>query len=268
MNAHPSLVGLALLLACFVSLWLLSLYWRDASIVDPFWGPSFIIVTFGYVLTTSGAPDRRSLVLALVAIWGSRLGAHLLLRNPGRGEDFRYRAWRVEHGSRWWWRSLLQVFVLQAVIAWVVSWPLLAAVSSPEPPHLTWVDVAGVGVWMVGMGFETIGDWQLARFKADPANRARVMDGGLWRYTRHPNYFGDALVWWGLFLPAAATPAGWWTAVSPALMTFLLMRVSGVALLEATLKTRKPGYAEYVARTSAFVPWPSRVGRVRDGDLL
>jgi steroid 5-alpha reductase family enzyme len=139
------------------------------------------------------------------------------------------------------------------VLAWIVAFPLLAALGSDAP--LGWLDAAGLALWLAGFLFETVGDWQLARFKANLANTGRVMDRGLWRYTRHPNYFGDAVVWWSFFCFAAATPGSWWTLVSPVVMTLLLMRVSGVTLLEKKLEQTKPAYREYVERTSAFFPW-------------
>ncbi len=162
---------------------------------------------------------------------------------------------RARAGAAFWWRSLFTVFWLQGAILWFVALPLLAAITATEPDVLTWVDGLGLVVFAVGFGFEVVGDHQLARFKANPASRGQVLDRGLWRYTRHPNYFGDATMWWGLYGVAAATPGGWLTALSPVLMTFLLLRVSGVTLLEEGLKASKPGYQAYVSRTSAFVPW-------------
>ena len=149
--------------------------------------------------------------------------------------------------------SLFVVFGLQGLIMWVVSIPIQVAHFGITP--LGWIDAIGVGFWTVGWLFESIGDWQLARFKAKPDNRGQVMDRGLWRYTRHPNYFGDFMVWWGLYLFAAATGA-WWTIFSPVLISILLLRVSGVTLLESSLKRNRPGYVDYVARTCAFFPRP------------
>jgi len=192
-----------------------------------------------------------------VALWGLRLGAYLLRRKWGEPEDHRYAAMRARWGERRFpWLSLVIVFWLQAVILWVVSWPLFQAVRADRPAGLTWLDGVGVVLFVVGFVFETVGDWQLARFKADPANRGRVMDLGLWRYTRHPNYFGECVLWWGFGLIALATgfAEAWWTLVSPVVMTFLLLRVSGVSLLEETIEERRPGYREYVRRTNAFVP--------------
>jgi steroid 5-alpha reductase family enzyme len=185
-----------------------------------------------------------------------RLSLHILIRNWGRGEDFRYRKWRQEAGTAWWWQSLWRVFFLQGVLLWIISFPLLAAQRRSLPAHPTIFDLLGVAFWLVGFFFEAVGDYQLSRFRAKAENRGKVLDRGVWRYTRHPNYFGDAAQWWGYYLIAVAA-GGLWSVFSPILMTFLLVRVSGAALLEKTLATR-PGYREYVERTSAFIPWLPR----------
>jgi len=242
----------------FVLLWLLSLRLRDASIVDVFWGLAFALYAGVAYAVGDGASPRAPLVLALAIAWGGRLAAHLAWRNAGKGEDFRYQEMRRRHGERFGLTSLATVFGLQWLLSWVVSLPLQRAVSAPLPAGLGVLDAVGVALFVLGFAFESVGDWQLARFKADPANAGRVMDRGLWSWTRHPNYFGDACVWWGFFAFAAATPGGVLLAASPALMTFLLLRVSGVALLERDIGKRRPDYADYVARTSAFLPWPPR----------
>lgn len=239
-----------------VALWLLSLRLRDASIVDIFWGIGFVSIAWITLLAAGGAPARARVTVGLTTLWGLRLAGYLAWRNLGKGEDPRYAAMRRHHGAAWPLRSFFIVFGLQGVLMWIVSVPVQAAVRAPSPPALGALDFAGMALVLAGTMFEGIGDLQLARFKRDPENRGRVMDRGLWRYTRHPNYFGDFLVWWGLFAIAAATGA-WWTVVSPALMSLLLLRVSGVTLLEKSLRTR-PGYEEYVRRTSAFLPWPPR----------
>jgi steroid 5-alpha reductase family enzyme len=210
-------------------------------------------------LGEGGDPARRNLILVCVAAWGLRLGAYLAWRNLGHGEDPRYQAMRRHWGDRFPRVSLFTVFWLQGALMWFVSLPVQAvAVSSGGA--LGALDFFGAGLVALGLFFETVGDLQLARFRADPANEGRVMDRGLWRYTRHPNYFGDFCVWWGLYAIAASTTLGPWTLLSPALMTFLLLRVSGVALLERSIGRRRPGYADYAARTSAFVPLPPRRG--------
>ena len=248
---------LLIILGLMTLLWLISLALRNSSIVDIFWGAGFVIVNWiCFVLAPEGAMGRKWLIGALVTLWGLRLSLYILWRNRGKPEDFRYQKWRRESGRIWWWKSLFQVFVLQGVLMWIIAAPLLAAHQGAVPTGLTLLDRVGAAIWLVGFFFETAGDLQLARFKADPRNKGKVMDRGVWRYTRHPNYFGDAAQWWGFYLIALAA-GGWWTIFSPILMTLLLLRVSGVALLEQTLETR-PGYKEYVERTSAFIPWPPR----------
>ena len=259
MNA-TTLFGTALALCAGVmfALWLLSLALRDASIVDIWWGPGFAaIAAAAWWLGEGGDAPRRALSAGIATLWGLRLGGYLAWRNWGRGEDPRYQAMRRHWGARFALASLATVFGLQAFLMWFVSLPVQAVhVSSGGP--LGALDAAGAALAALGLFFEAVGDAQLARFRADPANRNRVMDRGLWRYTRHPNYFGDCCVWWGLYAIAAATPLGVWTLASPLLMTFLLLRVSGVALLERSIGKRRPDYADYAARTSAFVPWPPR----------
>jgi len=246
------------ILALMVLLWLLSLRLQDASIVDVFWGLGFVITAWlFFALTPEGYPIRKGVLCLLVTLWGLRLSLYIFFRNRGRGEDFRYRRWREEGGDKWWWQSFFKVFLLQGALLWLISAPLLAAQLNPLSSRLTWLDIAGLIVWMIGFFFEAAGDWQLARFKANPANRGKVFSGGVWRYTRHPNYFGDAAQWWGYFLFALAA-GGWWSFFSPLLMTFLLVRVSGVTLLEKSLLNSKPGYQEYVKTTSAFIPWLPR----------
>jgi steroid 5-alpha reductase family enzyme len=249
---HPLARALLVALALETAAWLVSLVRRDAGVADVLWGPAFAVLAWLYVVGRDAADARGLLVAVLVTIWGLRLGLHIAVRGRGRGEDPRYAAMRRAHGPRFWWRSVFTVFWLQGLILWVVALPLYAAQGGGS---LWWLDAVALACVLAGFTFETVGDRQLQRFRADPANRGRVLDRGLWRYTRHPNYFGDALLWWGVFLFAAATPAGWVTIVSPLLMTFLLLRVSGVTLLERGLAETKPGYAEYVRRTSAFVPW-------------
>ncbi|MEW6321375.1 MAG: DUF1295 domain-containing protein [Acidobacteriota bacterium] len=250
------LTSLAVLLAAFSLVWILSLRLRDASIADIWWGPSFVVASTVYLAVSDGDPLRRTAVVSAVLLWAARLAWHIGARH--QGEDARYRAWRDQHGARWWWFSYFKVFVLQGVIAWAVSWPLFVAIAAGAPPFPTAWDVAGLALFAVGLAFEAVADLQLRRFRADPARRGTVLDTGLWRYSRHPNYFGEAVLWWGLGLVAAGVPGGWPALVSPLLLTFLLLRVSGVTLLEAGLSSRKPGYRDYVARTSAFVPWPPR----------
>jgi steroid 5-alpha reductase family enzyme len=244
------------ILVSMILLWLLSFALRNSSIVDIFWGTGFVIVGWAtFLLTRDGYLARKLLLAALATVWGLRLSLHILRRNWGKPEDFRYAKWRQENGARWWWVSFFKVFLLQGALLWIISTPLVAAQVSPIPARLGVLDALAVVVWAFGFFFETVGDAQLEQFKADPANRGKLLTTGVWHYTRHPNYFGDAAQWWGYFLIAAAAPGGLWSIFSPALMTLLLVRVSGVALLEKTLIDTKPGYREYAATTSAFVPW-------------
>jgi steroid 5-alpha reductase family enzyme len=236
-------------------LWIASLVLRNSSIVDIFWGVGFVMANWVYfALTPDGFPARKWLISILVTIWGFRLSLYILWRNWGKGEDFRYRKWREEAGGKWWWRSFFKVFLLQGILLWIISAPLLAANISPTPAGLTILDFVAIPLWAIGFFFEAVGDLQMARFRADPANRGTVMNRGVWRYTRHPNYFGDATQWWAYYLVALAA-GGFFTIFSPILMTTLLVRVSGVALLEKTLKDEIPGYKEYMETTNAFIPW-------------
>ncbi len=246
--------GLAAAVVVMTAVWGLSLRWRDASIIDVVWGLGFVALAWLYFACGDGSGPRRLLVPALVTLWGVRLSLHIWRRNRGRGEDPRYAAMRAKYGPRFAILSLPIVFWLQAGLLWAIALPLFQVQRVAAP--LGWLDAVGLALFAVGFTFEAVGDHQLARFKADPAHRGKVCDRGLWRYTRHPNYFGDATLWWGLAAFALATPGSVWTLVSPALMTFLLLRVSGVTLLERGLRETKPGYADYVRRTSAFFPWP------------
>lgn len=243
------------ILICITMLWLLSLPIKNASIVDVFWGLGFIICSWVYfALAPEGYISRKWLLNVLVTIWGLRLALYIFWRNHGKGEDYRYQKFRSAAGPNWWWQSFFKVFLLQGVLIVLLSTPLLAAHFSPGPNHLAALDTSGAMIWLVGFCFEALGDLQMARFKSQPANRGQVMNAGLWRYTRHPNYFGEAMMSWGYFFIAAATGA-YWTIYSPILMTLLLLHVSGVRLLEKTLQEVKPGYKEYQANTNAFVPW-------------
>lgn len=265
------LVNHGAVVALMVVLWLVSLVLRDASIVDPFWGAAFVLIAWTQFATwffLSGpacdtSPCREYtevgiLLPILVTVWGLRLSIYLGWRNRGKGEDFRYVAMRERFGASFPLVSLGVVFLLQAGLAWVVSLPVQAGIQGSAGVALTSpLVVAGAVLWGIGLTFETVGDLQLVRFKRDPASRGQVLDRGLWRYTRHPNYFGDFLVWWGLFLIAAATGA-WWTVIGPVLMSVLLIRVSGAGLLERTIGQRRPGYDAYVRRTSGFFPRPPK----------
>ena len=249
-------LGLAAAAGLLTVVWVASLIRKDASLVDPFWSLAFITLGTTYRFASDTAYGARpAIVLGLLFVWGVRLSAYLFWRNAGKGEDYRYQAMRKRQGPSFPLKSLFTVFWLQAILAWVVSLPLLAAVDGTDP--LGFFDYVGVVFFMVGIFFETAGDFQLARFKANPANAGKVMDKGVWRYTRHPNYFGDFMVWWGFYFFAWGA-GGWWAFVGPILMSVLLMRISGAALLEKKLGKTREGYEEYVRTTNGFFPGPKK----------
>jgi steroid 5-alpha reductase family enzyme len=259
------LLGLAAVVVLFTILWAVSLRLEDASIADVAWGPGSLVIGLTYYFTSDGSPIRGRVTLVLLAAWAIRLALHLGARNRLQGEDARYVKWRDQYEEQWWWISYFKVFLLQSVIAWLISLPIYFAVVSLAPASLTVLDYLGVALVVTGLAIESIGDEQLRRFKAQRANRGKVLDSGLWRYTRHPNYFGEAVLWWGFGIIGLAT-GGLPGLFGPAILTYLLIKVSGVALLEATL-SEKPGYIQYAGRTPAFVPLPAGV-RMRLMTLL
>lgn len=245
------------ILILMVSTWIVSVIITNASIVDIVWGLGFVVVAWVGRVVGDGNDARQWLLTLLTTLWGLRLAGYLAWRNTGHGEDFRYRSMRKRWGSRFPLVSLLTVFGLQGTLMWIVSLGVQLG-QADATPDLGILALLGVVVYAVGLFFEVVGDAQLTKFKADPASAGRVMDRGLWRYTRHPNYFGDACVWWGLALIAAETGGGAWGLIGAAVMSFFLRRVSGVTMLERSLKKRREGYAEYIARTSPFVPRPPK----------
>ena len=253
----------ALVFALMTILWIVSVRLRDASIVDPWWSIAFLLVAAHTVLRTGITPGK-ALLLAAVAAWALRLWLHLLLRSLGRPEDPRYAAFRAKYGpERYWWFSYFQVFLLQGALVVFISAPLqlAGAASSPDPVSIT--DLLGLGAFLTGFGIEAVADAHLARYRraraaSGPGAPGPVLESGLWRFSRHPNYFGEALLWWSFWLLALDAPWGWATVFAPALMTFLLVKVSGVAMLDAHMAAKRPEYAEYMRRTSGFVPLPRR----------
>jgi len=243
--------------ALFFTVWLLSLVLRDASVVDLIWGAGFAVLAWVAWARAPDAEPARLLLPVLSTLWGLRLSLYLTYRNWGEGEDPRYVAIR-ERNQPFWLKSLWIVFGLQALLQWLIALPL-QFVQRGLIADESWLTLAGLGLggllFGAGLLCETLADFQLARFKADPANQGRVMDRGLWRYSRHPNYFGDFLVWWGLYAIALSQGAPIWTVLSPLVMSGLLLKVSGVPLLESRLRETRPGYADYVERTPAFFPW-------------
>jgi steroid 5-alpha reductase family enzyme len=245
-------------LAAFASVgWVISLLRKDVSIVDSMWSLMFLIATATYALMADSPGIRAVLLTMLVAIWAVRLAAHITWRNWGEEEDYRYQKIRENNSPNFELKSLYIVFGLQATLAWIISIPLLVAISGDAA--LGYLDIAGVLLWLVGFIFEAVGDFQLAKFKSGPASKGHVMQTGLWQFTRHPNYFGEFCIWWGFYL-IAFSAGGWWSIVSPLLMTVLLLRVSGVAMLEKDIGKRRPKYADYIKRTNAFFPGPPKSG--------
>ena len=249
------LFGLGALCGVAVLTWLISIQRRNVAIVDSLWSLMFLLAALCYAYRAPALGPRALLVLALIGVWALRLSVYISWRNWGHGEDRRYQAIRARNQPNFAFKSLYLVFLLQALLAWIISVPAHAAITRGGDVGL--LDLAGAALWLLGLTFEAGGDWQLARFKANPANKGLVMDRGFWRYTRHPNYFGDFCVWWGLYLIALAAGA-WWSALGPVLMSTLLMRVSGVTLLEQDIGERRPQYADYIRRTNAFFPGPRR----------
>jgi len=253
-----SMMNAALAIAVvMVSTWLLSVALKNASIVDIVWGAGFVVVTWVMQLTIEGDSSRQWLITSMVSIWGLRLSGYLARRNIGHGEDWRYVAMRKRHGRRFPLVSLVTVFALQGVVMFLVSLPVQLG-HADRSPSVGPVAVMGLLVWFLGIVFEAVGDMQLRRFKKDPSNAGLVMDRGLWSLTRHPNYFGDSCVWWGIGIVAAEAGTAAWGLIGPVVMTLFLTKVSGVPMLERSLAKRKPGYADYMARTSGFFPRPPK----------
>lgn len=247
--------GLAVILLMMTILWLVSIFLKNVSIVDLFWGLGFVITSVWYFLNTDGYEPRKFITQILVTIWGLRLSVYLSWRNIGKGEDFRYREFRRKYGEkRYWWFSFFQTFLLQGFLMWIISLPLLGAQYKSGNESLSILDYLGIALWLTGLVFETGGDLQLARFRSNPSNKGKVLNTGFWKYTRHPNYFGDSAVWWGFGLICLAA-GSYIPVIGSVIMTLLIIKVSGVSLLEKSLVEKKPQYREYIERTSAFIPW-------------
>lgn len=254
--------NLAAVAAIMISGWLVSLATKNVTVVDSLWGLGFVLIAWLTYFMSDGYWGRKLLIVLLVTSWGLRLSFYLTWRNWGKEEDPRYGGWRRKSGDSFWLVSLFKVFILQALFLWVISLPIQMGLLAPRPDLLTWLEICGLVVWTVGFIFESLADWQLARFKLDPANKGLVMDQGLWKYSRHPNYFGEFLVWWGFFLIALSTPNNWWTVVSPLIVTAVLLKMTGIPLTEGNLVKKRPGYRDYIKHTSAFVPWrPTKGGK-------
>ncbi|MDX2418470.1 MAG: DUF1295 domain-containing protein [Xanthomonadales bacterium] len=242
--------GASLLLVAAI-FWLISLIRNDVSVIDSLWSLMFLLVALVYSGMSDFSGPRETLILLLVAVWALRLSGYITWRNHGHPEDYRYQQIRANNEPGFRYKSFYIVFVLQAILAWIISLPLAGAIAGQSA--IGFLDYAGIALFLTGLFFEAVGDLQLSRFRKDPGNAGKVLDKGLWRYTRHPNYFGNFTIWWGFYLIALSAGA-WWTVISPLLMTFLLLKVSGVALLEKDISGRRPHYRQYIRSTNAFFP--------------
>ncbi len=248
----------AVVMSCMILLWILSLLIKDVTFIDSFWGLGFVVIAFFTFTRTGGADPRKMLILILTSTWGLRLALHLMLRWRKEGPDPRYvKMLSKAPGNRHLF-SLRKVFLIQGVLMWIISLPIQIGQVFSDPTNLGILAYLGAGLAIIGIFFETIGDWQLLQFRKDPETVGKACDRGLWRYTRHPNYFGDCCVWWGLFLIASENPIGLISIIGPVIITYILIKWSGASLLEWKLKKTRPGYEEYMRRTSAFIPWPPK----------
>jgi steroid 5-alpha reductase family enzyme len=249
------LQGFLLLMSLLTILWIVSVFIKDASIVDIFWGMTFVVTNTYYFFATGDLYTRKIILIVLVTLWGLRLSIFLAYRNIGKGEDYRYQEFRKKYGpERYWWFSFFQVYLLQGIFSILVSVTLLGAHFNTQNNDLNFLDYLGILVWLIGFIFEAGGDYQITKFKKNPENKGRVLNTGFWKYTRHPNYFGDSAVWWAYAIFSIAA-GSYWTIVGSFIMTFLLLKVSGVALLEKSLKAGKPEYNDYIQKTNSFLPW-------------
>jgi steroid 5-alpha reductase family enzyme len=258
MNFTTYVNGLTIILLMAIATWLLSVWKRDVSIVDSLWSLMLLAAGISYVATADMFNARSELILALLFIWALRLSLYVTWRNWGEAEDHRYQEIRKKYSPHFALKSLGIIFLFQALLAWIISLPLWPALTSSQT-SLHIIDLLAIALWFTGMAFESIADWQLARFKANPNNHGRVMNHGLWRYTRHPNYFGEALIWWSFYLFAVSAGA-WWTLPAPLIMNWLLLKFSGVVMTEQSIVKRRPAYKQYIETTNAFIPGPPKTG--------
>lgn len=253
-------LNLALIVGVMLALWALAIRLKDVSFVDGAWPLGMLLLALATWPRAEGDPTRTFLLIWLCGIWAVRLGLHLLARWRRNGPDGRYVALigrQAEKGRGFARTALMFVFLPQAVLLWLTCLPVQLGQAAVQPP-VSWLGWAGAGLAVIGIGVESMADAQLSAFRKDPAKAGQVLDTGLWRYTRHPNYFGDACVWWGLFLIAAETGPGRWAVLGPLFLTFTLTRWSGIGITEKAIHRSRPGYADYVRRTSAFIPWPPK----------
>ena len=246
--------GFLLVMILMTILWVLSVILKNVSIVDIFWGFGFVMLCWFYYFQTDGFILRKTILLTLVTIWGLRLSLYIGWRNWGKDEDYRYQEFRQKYGKKYWWFSFFQTFLFQGILMILISAPLLGAQISSSRGSLNIFDFFAIAFWIVGFTFEAVGDIQMARFKSNPTNKGKVLNTGFWKYTRHPNYFGETAQWWGYGLFSVAA-GNYIPVLGSILMTLLIIKVSGVALLEKSLKDKKPKYRDYIEKTSAFIPW-------------
>lgn len=246
-------ISALVILSYMTILFILSILLKDNSIADIAWGPGFIIVAVALFLILGEYAPRQILVTILITIWGLRLGIRILLRNWGKGEDFRYQAWRKQWGKYFLIRSYLQVFLLQGFLLLLIIFPVYI-ISVYGKEQLLWLDSVGIIIWSIGFFFEAVGDYQLDKFIKNPDNTGKILDYGLWRYTRHPNYFGEVTQWWGIFIIGLGLSYGWLGIIGPITITFLILKVSGIPMLEKAM-SKNPAFLPYKEKTSVFIPW-------------
>ena len=253
------LLGLGIVLFVYFSLvfGLACLKSRN-DLADIAWGPGYLLGALVCIAQTESITPLKLLLTLMVGVWALRLSIYLFLRNRGKSEDFRYRKWREEWGKTVYLRSFLQVFMLQGFVLWITGAPVWFSLFSNQPqsspfdsPLSLWI---GLGIWVIGFLFEAVADFQLAHFKRHRPASQSILKQGLWRYTRHPNYFGESLVWWGIYLVSLSSGGPYWTILGPTFLTFLLLRVSGVPLLEKKYEGNQE-YLDYQKNTSSFIPW-------------
>lgn len=254
--AEATWVSASVILVYMTIMFILAIILKNNSIADIAWGPGFIAVAFALLFISGEYAPRQILVSILIAIWGLRLGIRILLRNWGKGEDFRYKKWREEWGNRFVLRSYLQVFVLQGFLLLLIIFPVFIISAYGQKP-LFWLDVIGILIWLLGFFFESVGDYQLDKFIKNPTNKGKILDSGLWRYTRHPNYFGEVTQWWGVFIIGLGLSYGWLGIIGPLTITFLILKVSGIPMLEKAMG-KNPAFQPYKQKTSVFIPWFSK----------
>jgi steroid 5-alpha reductase family enzyme len=247
-----NLASVIILLLCG---WIYSLIKKNVTIADSLWGLGFMIIAWRTFYVTDGYIGRKIMILTLVSIWGLRLFLYITKRGIGKGEDPRYGEWRKQYGRNFWLVSLFKVFLVQALFMWMISLSLQFGQIASSPDYLTFLDFTGMAIWIIGFLCESFADLQLSRFLADPKNKGRIMNQKLWKYSRHPNYFGESTMWWGIYIIACSTSGGVFTFISPVLITYTLLRLTGVTLMEKTRFGDNPEYKEYVRRTSSFIPW-------------